>query len=265
MGGYNFHTHSVYSDGANTVEELVRRAIELDFQMIGFSEHSYTYFDESYCMSRENTAEYKRKVRELSEKYRDKIEIYLGIEQDFYSEESICDYDYVIGSVHYIKKDDVFFAIDESAEDLLLFAENYYDGDIYGLVEDYFATIGIWAKKECDIIGHFDLLTKFNEKYPLFSESHPRYQKAAQNALDKVLQAGKIIELNTGAMARGIRTTPYPQDNWLKYILANGGQIMLASDCHDKAYLAYEFDNVKIKRYENCPNFRPNVKQKSVR
>lgn len=263
MGGYNFHTHSVYSDGVDTLEELVIQAIELGFDRLGFSEHSYTYFDESYCLSKEKTAQYKQEVRNLRDKYRDKIAIYLGIEQDLYSEESTNDYDYVIGSVHYVNKDGAFLAIDESAEDLRHYSEKYYDGDIYALVEDYFEAVGSWADKECDIIGHFDLITKFNEKYPLFSESHPRYQKAAQAALDKILQAGKIIELNTGAMARGWRTSPYPQCNWLEYILANGGQIMLASDCHDSAYLAYEFADEKIKRYENYPDFR--LKIKSVR
>ena len=44
----NFHTHSVYSDGADTLTELVEAAIEKGFGALGFSEHSYTYFDESY-------------------------------------------------------------------------------------------------------------------------------------------------------------------------------------------------------------------------
>lgn len=260
MGGYNFHTHSVYSDGADTLEELVIRAIELGFDRLGFSEHSYTYFDESYCLSKEKTVQYQQEVRDLRGKYHEKIAIYLGIEQDLYSKESTSTYDYVIGSVHYVKKDGDFLAIDESAESLKIFSEKYYAGDIYSLIEDYFSAVGNLAQTECDIIGHFDLITKFNEKYPLFSEFHPRYQQAAQMALDKILQAGKIIEINTGAIARGWRTEPYPASNWLEYILKNNGRVLLASDCHDKAYLAHEFQKEKIKRYENYPDFRPKIK-----
>ena len=130
----NFHTHSVYSDGADTLTELVEAAIEKGFGALGFSEHSYTYFDESYCMSRENTLRYISEVRALQEKYRGRIALYLGIEQDFYSTESVDNYEYVIGSVHYLKKGGHFLPVDESAEDLARFRDMYYEGDIYALI-----------------------------------------------------------------------------------------------------------------------------------
>ena len=138
----NFHTHSVYSDGADTLTELVEAAIEKGFGALGFSEHSYTYFDKSYCMSRENTPRYISEVRALQEKYRGRIALYLGIEQDFYSTESVDNYEYVIGSVHYLKKGGHFLPVDESAEDLARFRDMYYEGDIYALIEDYFAAVG---------------------------------------------------------------------------------------------------------------------------
>lgn len=254
----NFHTHSVYSDGADTLAELAEAALEQGFSALGFSEHSYTYFDESYCMSRENTSKYLAEVRELQEKYCGKIELYLGIEQDFYSEESIDEYEYIIGSVHYLKKDGHFLPVDESAEDLKHFRDWYYDGDIYALIEEYFDTVGMWAQKKCDIIGHFDLITKFNEKYSLFDTDNPRYKLAAKRALDKILAAGKIIEINTGAMARSWRLTPYPEEKWINYIIKNGGTLILASDCHDKKALAFGFETDLIARYKaNIIDFKP--------
>ena len=48
----NLHTHTTWCDGKNTAEEMVRSAIESGFDVLGFSGHSYTSFDESYCMSR---------------------------------------------------------------------------------------------------------------------------------------------------------------------------------------------------------------------
>ncbi|MBQ7974646.1 MAG: hypothetical protein IJ300_03045 [Clostridia bacterium] len=51
----NLHTHSLYCDGKNTLEELTEAAIERGFSSIGFSGHCYTPFDSSYCMSIENT------------------------------------------------------------------------------------------------------------------------------------------------------------------------------------------------------------------
>ena len=41
----DLHTHTVFSDGANTMEEMVRAAVERNFVSIGISDHSYTAFD----------------------------------------------------------------------------------------------------------------------------------------------------------------------------------------------------------------------------
>ena len=98
----------------------------------------------------------------------------------------------------------------------------------------------------CLIIGHFDLITKFNEKSPWFDENHPRYQAAVKSALDSIFKAypltdaakypgadGKpIFEINTGAISRGWRTSPYPSAWILKEINQRGGHIMINSDSH---------------------------------
>ena len=251
MGGKtNFHTHSVYCDGKDTLEELVEQALEIGMEDLGFSGHSYTHFDPSYCMSAKGSKEYQKEVLSLKEKYRDKIRLYLGIEQDIYSEESTDGYEYVIASVHYVKKNGEYLSIDESADNLLRYAQDFYHGDIYGLIEDYFQTVALIAKTSWSIVGHFDLICKFQEKTPLFDENHPRYQKAAQSALEELLQAGKIIEISTGAMARGYRTTPYPAEKWLNLVKKNNGRLLLNSDCHDKNYLTYGFDLPLIAKYE---------------
>ena len=69
----NYHTHTNFCDGKNTPEELVLEAIRLGCPKLGFSGHSYTFFDESYCMSQVGTLEYIRQVRALQEKYADRI------------------------------------------------------------------------------------------------------------------------------------------------------------------------------------------------
>ena len=253
-GKTNFHTHSVYCDGKDTLEELVEQALAMGMDALGFSGHSFTPFDQSYCMSLKDTLEYQKEVRALKEKYRGKIKLYLGIEQDFYSPESTDEYDYVIASVHYVKKNGEYLSIDESAEDLKSFARDFYQGDIYGLIEDYFQTVALMAQSKCAFIGHFDLIGKFQEQAPLFDENHPRYKQAAQSALDKLLQAGKVMEINTGAMARGYRTTPYPAENWLKEMVKNQGRLILSSDCHDKNYLTYGFDLPLMAKYEKYIN-----------
>ena len=72
----NYHTHTNFCDGKHTAEEMVKAAIEKGFYRLGFSGHSYTSFDESYCMSEEGTQEYIREITRLKELYKEQIEIF---------------------------------------------------------------------------------------------------------------------------------------------------------------------------------------------
>ena len=83
MAPSNYHTHTCYCDGADTPEELILEAIRLGCPAIGFTGHSYTPFDLSYCMTLENTERYNEEIPRLKEKYKGKINVLFGIEQDF--------------------------------------------------------------------------------------------------------------------------------------------------------------------------------------
>ena len=64
----NIHTHTTFSDGKNTPEEMIERAKELGFVSLGFSDHSETVFDPHYCMASEKYSLYRSKISELKEK-----------------------------------------------------------------------------------------------------------------------------------------------------------------------------------------------------
>ena len=242
----DLHVHTIFSDGKNTPEEMVLAAIEKGMTRIGFSDHSYTSYDESYCMSREGTAVYRETIAQLKEKYRDRIEILCGIEQDFYSDFPAEGYDYVIGSVHAVRVERGYFSVDESPKVLKDAAERYFGGDWYALAEMYYQTVAqVVERTGADIIGHFDLVTKFNEDGKLFDENHPRYVAAWRAAADRLLQTGKLFEINTGAMSRGYRTAPYPSGRIINYIRKNGGKLILSSDAHAAGNLCYAFESVK--------------------
>ncbi len=239
----NYHTHTCFCDGKNTPEEMVLEAIRLGCKELGFSGHSYTPFDDSFCMSKENTSAYIKAVREVQEKYGDKIKIHLGIEQDYHSPESTAGYDYIIGSVHYVEKDGVYLSVDESKDTQIDIVKQYYNGDFYGFVEDYYATVAdVYNQTKCHIIGHFDIITKFNRDGDLFDPNHPRYVAAAQKALNALLDAPAILEVNTGAMSRGYTTAPYPPKNILDQWLAAGKEIVFSSDCHSKDHILFGYD-----------------------
>ena len=241
----DFHVHTMFSDGKHTPEEMILSAINKGMTALGFSDHSYTAFDESYCMAKEKQTQYCNEVRSLRETYKERIAIFCGIEQDFYSEAPTEHYDYSIGSVHYLKLGNEYVPVDENADILIQAAKTYFDGDMYALTEEYFKTVSqVIEKTNADIIGHFDLITKFNEGFILFDEMSPRYRKAAEAALNCLLQSGRPFEINTGAMSRGYRTTPYPAKEWIDMIIRSGGKLILSSDSHAKDTLCYRFETL---------------------
>ena len=97
----------------------------------------------------------------------------------------------------------------------------------------YFETMAtVLDVTACDIIGHFDLITKFNEGGRMFDETDPRYRNPALEVLEHLCRRGGVFEINTGAMSRGYRTRPYPAAPLLRAIREFGGAVVLSSDAH---------------------------------
>ena len=237
----NYHTHTFYCDGKDSPEELIKEALERGFFALGFSGHSYNEPDRAFAMSGRTAALYRKEISRLRAKYADKIEILCGIEQDYFSAEPVDCYDYVIGSVHYVLKNGSYIAVDDTAEAVKSAVKELYGGDFDGLAEDYFRLVSKAAEKTgADIIGHFDLVSKFSGQNG-FGQSL-RFLAAAEAAVRKLVPLGIPFEINTGAMAHGIRSVPYPSPELMKIIKQHGGEIIFSSDCHDKKYLDYGFD-----------------------
>lgn len=242
----DYHVHTTFSDGKNTPEEMVETAVKMGMAEIGFSDHSYTYFEESYCIKREKIAGYKSEIARLKEKYKGKIKIFCGIEQDFYSTESTEGYDYAIGSVHYVKKGGKFYSIDDSEERFVRVAEGVFGGDYYAFAEEYFNTVARFSERtDIDIIGHFDLISKYNENNRYFDMKNEKYVISWKKAADKLISANKTFEINTGAIARGYKTEPYPPVDTRAYIKSKGGKFILSSDSHSAEHLCYYFDRIE--------------------
>lgn len=243
MNKVDLHTHSTFSDGNNTPEEIVISAIEKGMKKIGISDHSFTAFDQSYCIPKNKINNYIACINDLKTKYNDKIEVLLGIEQDYYSDECTKNYDYVIGSVHYVKIDNNYIPVDETADILKDAATKYFQGNIYDLIDLYYHTVSnVISKTNADIIGHIDLISKFNENNLLFDEKDPRYVRAYTKACDKLLETGKVFEINTGAISRGYKTAPYPSNDIFSYLKSKGAKFILSSDSHSKDSLCFMFE-----------------------
>ena len=71
----NLHNHSDFSDGKHTPEENVLSAIEKNMMSLGFSDHSFTACDPSYCMWEEKYDAYKQEINRLKQKYAKQLPI----------------------------------------------------------------------------------------------------------------------------------------------------------------------------------------------
>ncbi len=235
----NLHTHTTYCDGKSTAKEIVESAIKKDFSYIGFSGHSYTFFDLSYAMSEKNTIKYITEINALKAEYKDKINIFCGIEKDAFSTYPEDVFDYVIASAHYVKAGDKYFDVDMSQKLQKSTIKEYFGSDPYAYAEEYFKTVGHMTG---DVIGHFDLITKFDRKEQIFNPKEERYKKAVLTALDMHETKKSVLEVNTGAMARGYKDFPYPSDWLLDEIKRRDMRVILTSDCHNAVDLDYGFE-----------------------
>ena len=242
----NLHQHTTFCDGKNTPEELVTYAIANGFGGIGFSGHCYMPFAEYYCMSLERTKEYRNEIARLKEVYGDRIDIFCGIEFDSCCPERPQGYDYVIGSLHGLRFDGVDYEFDGIADHFRLMIDGHFDGDGMAFAKEYYRQLAQLPDfGDCDIIGHFDLITKHRDTVNFFDSDAKEYRNAALEAAEAL--AGRIpyFEVNTGAIARGYRTTPYPDPFIIKHMKQLGFGAVISSDCHNKHLMDFQFEEAK--------------------
>ena len=238
----SLHNHTRFADGANSVEEMAAAAFRLGCRSFGLSEHSPFPQEPDAGMPAGAEAAYREAVMTCRRQYAGRMEIVLGLEQDIYSPPPDAPFDFLIGSVHYVRPGGEYVSVDISPEETRRIVRSYYGNDPLLFAEDYYRTVAELADiTDCDVIGHFDLVTKFNEKDPLFDTGSRRYRLAAGEALDALLAKARIFEINTGAMARGWRTRPYPDLPLLKELKARGARILLSSDAHRTQDILFGF------------------------
>ena len=113
-----YHTHTSRCHHATgTDEEYVLSAIERGVKVLGFSCHAPMFYPEGYesyyKMKPSELSEYVQSILSLKEKYKEKIEIKVGLESEYYPElhaESIKFYrqfpiDYLILGQHFVDKE----------------------------------------------------------------------------------------------------------------------------------------------------------------
>ena len=230
------HTHSLLCDGKNTLAEMARAAFDAGAVSFGASGHSHTDipWDQGNVLPADTSA-YQAEVLRLREVYAGRMEVLLGIEQDSQTSRPVPDWaEYWIGSVHnlYDPQTGHYHCVDWDGDKLETCRRKMFGGDGLAMVRGYYAAVAAMAERSPTILGHLDLIVKLNRDSRFFDETDPAYRAAALEALHAADPDATLLEINTGAVARGYRDTPYPAAFLLREWKAMGGRIILTADAH---------------------------------
>lgn len=243
-----YHSHSRFCDGSGDPGDYARAAVERGFAAFGFSSHAPLPFDTEWNMKAEALPEYLAHTRMLREQHADSIELYTGLEADWFpgchdwrTEPGIA---YTLGAVHFLPHPAHGgpMSVDGSLKEFRSTLEEGFDGDIQAFGEAYFASVrDMLVTMPPNILAHLDVFRKNNAGERFFDEDAAWYREEMEKTLEVVLLSDVIVEVNTGGMARGYRKEPYP-DWWVLEAVRDAGiPIMLNADAHRPEHIDFGY------------------------
>lgn len=241
---FNYHTHSHYCDGSNHPEEYIKSAIEAGMHSIGFSSHSPLPFDNRFAIANDELLlDYAKTIIGLKEKYRDTINIFLGLEIDYIPGVSMpFDYfknlaglEYTIGGVHLIKKADVeelWFTDGPRQETYDRGMKLLFGSDVKAAVTAYWQQVReMILTQQPDVVAHLDKI-KMHNNNRYFTEDEQWYEDQLDATLDLIAEKGTIVEVNTRGIYKNRSEELFPGKKALEKILRRNIPITLSSDAH---------------------------------
>lgn len=238
---WDCHMHSSFSaDSPTPMEEMVKKAISLGMAGITFTEHldpDYPIAPDGFGFPLDVPA-YRKKLFEVKEQFRDKLEIRFGIElglqphlADFFAElTNEVPFDFVIGSSHLVHGADPYYpSFFESREESTSYME-YFES----IPENLSAWDGM------DVYGHIDYIVRYGPNKNKFY-SYYKYHEILDEILKTLIAKGKGIELNTGGYHYGLGE-PNPCTDVIRRYRELGGEIItIGADAHTPDKIAYDF------------------------
>ena len=261
----NYHTHTTWCDGNDNAESMIRSAIEKKFDVLGFSGHAMYPFAVEWQMSALSIKKYAEEIRELAVSFADTIEILLGFEADYFpvlSTPSSGIYkeikpDFLIGSVHFLFDEKTVytknpegsgipytcFTADGPEEEVAAGIQQVFKGNAKKAVQTYFSLQRDMIK-DCtfDIVGHIDVIRKRNGTLRFFNEQDSWYISELKETAKTAALYNKVVEINTGGIARGVINDSYPSIDFLKILKSYNVPVCLNSDAHSTKDLDCAFD-----------------------
>lgn len=249
----DYHTHHERCGHAvGTLEEYVRRGIEIGLSQLGVSDHMpllhvdpATYYPEM-AMPMEELPRYVEEAFRLKEKYHGEIDVRVGLEGDYIEgweariEEIVKAYpwDYVIGSVHFLGEWDVsdFRQV-----------HNWEGQDVFAVYERYYDAVTKAAQTGLyDFLGHLDVIKRFG--YQPGPEREQETIQLERKTLAAAKRAGIALELNASGLSKPCAEM-FPSERILRAAIEMGIPLTIGSDAHDPLKLSEHLDQARTLLY----------------
>lgn len=236
INDYHMHT-PLCGHATGDPAEYAQKAISLGLEEIGFSDHApfVHMVDPRVTMNASQLPEYYSMIETVKDRYAKELTIKVAIEADFipgYEEktQAIIDdysYDYVIGSVHFIKD----WGFDDPSQ-----REKWDQQDVNAVYRDYYDLLQQSARTGMfDIIAHCDLVKKFGHR------PTENMDELIDSTAQVFKESGVAIEINTSGWRKTCKEQ-YPAKNCLEIYAAHGIPLTFGSDAHKPEDVGANFD-----------------------
>ena len=237
------HSGQFCHHASDSLEAVIQAYIAQGFTWVGITEHmaplsdAFRYPDEEadeldadFLLERFH--HYFSECRKLGEKYRSDIEIFTAFETETYagSEAYVRELvnelkpDYLVGSVHHVNG----FCIDFNAAHFQNARASA--GGMVELYCDYFdAQLGMLQALQPAVVGHFDLIRKFDTDYRQTLQNDAVLQRVERN-LDFIAEKNLILDFNLRGFDKAVEQ--YPSTPVLESALAKGIAVVPGDDSH---------------------------------
>lgn len=251
----NYHTHTHYCDGKGKPKAYAEEAVNRGLAALGFSAHS-PYQDSECGIKKSKVPRYIKEIQDLKDQYADKLEIYLGLEIEYYPGFSSAgdEYydtlplDYRIGSLHsfFDPGEKRWYAIDYTPAEYNHILNGLNRGVIENFVRTYYAHIRDMIEiGRFDILGHLDLIKKHNRNDAYFSENVAWYREEIGLTLDALKDKGMVLEINTGGISRGYMDTCYPSPWIVGEAFSRDIPMHINADAHSPEAVDFWYDQAR--------------------
>ena len=253
----NYHTHTHFCDGKENMRFFVEKAIELQFDHLGFSPHAPISDLYSFTLTKDEIPAYLKEV-EYYQKHYPQIQIFKGMECDFIPEvtknfsyyKNNFNLDYIIGGVHLIKvpnSNDIWFIDGPKRTTYDEGIARFFNHDIKKAVTCFWEqTYGMIETQKFDIIAHLDKIKMHNQNR-FFREDEDWYRKLADHTVDLIIKNHLIVEINSRGMYRMRCDSFYPSDYILEKLAKAKVPIVISSDAHRAEELPLYYEEAKVK------------------